>query len=82
MSKVVPQKLIVVWQDSNFRVHAVFYDVEFLSNSEQDVIKSNTKDFLFIIVRTTLTILTRRVYLMNYKGRVITLTVLRFTWIM
>lgn len=81
MSKVVPQKLIVVWQDSNFRVHAVFYDVEFLSNSEQDVIKSNTKDFLFIIVRTTLIILTR-VYLMNYQGRVITLTVLRFTWIM
>ena len=46
LSKVVPQKLAVVWEDSLFRLHAVFYGNEFLNNSEQEIIKTNTREIL------------------------------------
>ena len=30
LKKVVPQKIVIVWQDTSFRIHAVFYGDDFL----------------------------------------------------
>ena len=47
LGKVVPQKNFkIVWKDASFRVHAVFYGNEFLSDSGQDVVKANVREIL------------------------------------
>ena len=46
LRKVVSQSLVIVWQDSLFRLHAVFYGNEFLNNFEQEIIKINMREIL------------------------------------
>ena len=47
LSKVVSlQGLIIVWEDSLFPSHAVFYGDEFLDNSQQETIQINTREIL------------------------------------
>ena len=46
LRRVVPQSLVIVWQDSLFRLHAVFYGNEFLNSFEQEIIKTNTREIL------------------------------------
>ena len=46
LSKVVPQNLIILWQDSLFRIHAVFYSKELLSDHEREVVKVHTREIL------------------------------------
>ena len=47
LSKVTPQNLIIVWQDSLFRIHAVFYGDEFLDDHEREVVKVRIREILF-----------------------------------
>ena len=46
LSKVVPQNLVIAWQDTLFRIHAVFYGNEILNNHEREVVKVHAKEIL------------------------------------
>ena len=46
LSKVVAQTLITVWQDSLFRIHAVFYGNEYLNDHKREVVKVHTREIL------------------------------------
>ena len=47
LSKVVsPQELIIVWEDSLFHLHIVFYGDEFLDNSQQETIRIKMREIL------------------------------------
>ena len=46
LNKIVPQKLVIDWQDTLLRIHAVFYSDEFLSASETDIVEAHSRDIL------------------------------------
>ena len=46
LNKVVHQNLRTVWQDTSFRIHAVFYGDKFLNDSERDTVKGHSREIL------------------------------------
>ena len=46
LKKVVPQKLVIVWQGTSFRIHAVFYGDDFLSASQRGIVKAHSREIL------------------------------------
>lgn len=46
LGKVISQDLRIVWEDTLFRIHVVFYGNEFLNESERDVVIKNAREIL------------------------------------
>ena len=47
ISKVInPQHFVIVWQDSQFQIHAVFYGNSFLNKSQTQIVRDSTKEIL------------------------------------
>ena len=46
LNKVSHQDLVTVWQDTSFRIHAVFYGDKFLNDSERDTVKAHSREIL------------------------------------
>ena len=46
LTKVVHQNLVIVWQDTSFRIHAPFYGDKFLNDSERDTTKAHSREIL------------------------------------
>ena len=60
ISKVInPQHFVIVWQDSQFRIHTVFYGNSFLNKSQTQFVRDSTKEILFKIGKTIHSIHTR-----------------------
>ena len=47
LNKVVHQNVIIVWQDTSFRIHAVFYGDNFFNDFEGDTVKAHSREILF-----------------------------------
>ena len=46
LNKVVHQNLVIVWQYTSFRIHAVFYGDKFLNDSERNFGKAHSGEIL------------------------------------
>ena len=47
---IKPEHFVIVWQDSQFRIHAVFYQNSFLNKSQRQIVWDSAKEILFIHV--------------------------------